>query len=60
MLAAIYASERGLSITAHVPDFVRFPGDADERRGALLVCEPEAANDSRSLRSLFPLALADQ
>jgi hypothetical protein len=32
MLAASYASERGLTVTARVADFVRFPADAVERR----------------------------
>lgn len=32
ILAASYASERGLVVTARVADFVRFPLDAVERR----------------------------
>lgn len=43
MLAASYASERGLVVTARVADFVRFPVDAVERRDAFLVNEVDAA-----------------
>jgi hypothetical protein len=43
MLAASYATERGLVVTARVADFVRFPLDAVERRDAFLVREADAA-----------------
>ena len=43
MLAASYASERGLAATARVADSVRFPVDAVERRDAFLVNEADAA-----------------
>src|SRR5579883_3019819 len=43
MLAASYASERGLVVSALVPDFRRFPVDAVERRDAFLVSEADAA-----------------
>jgi hypothetical protein len=43
MLAASYATERGLLVTARVADFVRFPVDAVERRDAFLVNEADAA-----------------
>ena len=43
-LAASYASERGLVVTARVADFVRFPVDAVERRDAFLVNEADAAS----------------
>jgi hypothetical protein len=39
MLAASYATERGLVVTPRVADFVRFPLDAVERRDAFLVNE---------------------
>src|SRR5688500_14922182 len=42
MLAASYATERGLVVTARVADFVRFPVDAVERRDAFLVNEVDA------------------
>ena len=42
MLAASYAAERGLTVTALVPDFARFPVDAEERRDAFLVGEADA------------------
>ncbi len=42
MLAASYAAERGLTVTALVPDFTRFPVDAVERRDAFLVAEADA------------------
>jgi hypothetical protein len=43
MLAASYALERGLVVTALVPDFRRFPVDAVERRDAFLVSAADAA-----------------
>jgi hypothetical protein len=43
MLAASYASERGLVVTARVADFVRFPVDAVARRDVFLVSESDAA-----------------
>lgn len=43
MLAASYAAERGLVVSACVPDFRRFPVDANERRDAFLVGEADAA-----------------
>jgi hypothetical protein len=43
MLAASYATERGLTVTARVADFARFPVDAVERRDAFLVNEADAA-----------------
>jgi hypothetical protein len=43
MLAASYATERGLTVTPRVADFVRFPVDAIERRDAFLVSEADAA-----------------
>jgi hypothetical protein len=43
MLAASYATERGLTVTARVADFARFPLDAVERRDAFLVNEADAA-----------------
>lgn len=43
MLAASYAAERGLTLTALVPDFRRFPVDAVERRDAFLVEQAVAA-----------------
>jgi hypothetical protein len=43
MLAASYAAERGLTVTACVADFARFPVDAVERRDAFLVSEVDAA-----------------
>src|SRR4030095_16876393 len=43
MLAASSATERGLTVTARVADFVRFPVDAAERRDAFLVSEADAA-----------------
>src|SRR5829696_4403615 len=43
MLAASYAAERGIVVTARVPDFARFPVDAVERRDAHLVNEAAAA-----------------
>jgi hypothetical protein len=43
MLAASYATERGLRMTALVPDFRRFPVDAVERRDAFLVSAADAA-----------------
>src|SRR3954468_3121434 len=43
MLAASYATERGLVVTARVADFVRFPVDAVERRDAFPVSEADAA-----------------
>jgi hypothetical protein len=42
MLAASYAAERGLTVTALVPDFGRFPVDAVERRDAFLVADADA------------------
>jgi hypothetical protein len=39
MLAASYAVERGLVVTALTPNFSRFPVDAVERRDAFLVSE---------------------
>jgi hypothetical protein len=42
MLAANYAAERGLTVTALVPDFTRFPVDAVERRDAFLVADADA------------------
>ena len=43
MLAASYATERGLTVTVRVADFAHFPHDADERRDAFLVNEADAA-----------------
>ena len=43
MLAASYATLRGLSLAALVPDFRRFPVDAVERRDAFLVGQEDAA-----------------
>ena len=43
MLAASYATERGLTVTARVADFTRFPVDAVERRDTFLVSESDAA-----------------
>jgi hypothetical protein len=43
MLAASYATERGLTVTARVADFVRFPVDAVERRDGFLANEADAA-----------------
>jgi hypothetical protein len=43
MLTASYAAERGLTVTARVADFARFPLDAGERRDAFLVNEADAA-----------------
>jgi hypothetical protein len=44
MLAASYAPERGLTCTALVPEFVRFPEAATvERRDAKLAAEADAA-----------------
>jgi hypothetical protein len=43
MLAASYATERGLVVRARVADFARFPVDAVERRDAFLVNEVDAA-----------------
>jgi hypothetical protein len=43
MLAASYAKERGLVVRALVPDFRRFPVDAEERRDTFLVSEADAA-----------------
>jgi hypothetical protein len=43
MLVASYATERGLKVTALVPDFHRFPVDAVERREAFLVSTADAA-----------------
>jgi hypothetical protein len=43
MLAASYASERGLTLMALVPDFRRFPADAEDRRDGILVAEADAA-----------------
>jgi hypothetical protein len=42
MLAASYAKERGLALTALVTDFRRFPLDAEERRDVLLVSAADA------------------
>ena len=43
MLAASYATERGLVVSALVPDFNRFPVDAPERRDSFLVSSSNAA-----------------
>jgi hypothetical protein len=43
LLAASYALERGLVVTALVPDFHWFPVDAVERRDAFLVSATDAA-----------------
>ena len=43
MLAASYATERGLVVYARVPEFRRFPVDAVERRDAFLVSLADAA-----------------
>ena len=43
MLAASYATERGLVVTPRVADFRRFPVDAVERRDAFIVGEADAA-----------------
>jgi hypothetical protein len=43
MLAASYATLRGLAVTALVPDFRRFPVDAVERRDAFLLSAADAA-----------------
>src|SRR4051812_27296764 len=44
MLAASYAAERGLAVTALVPDYGRFPaGAAEERRDVLLTAGADAA-----------------
>jgi hypothetical protein len=42
-LAASYATERSLTLTALVADFRRFPVDAEERRDGVLVAEAGAA-----------------
>jgi hypothetical protein len=60
MLAASSAAERGLAVTALVPDFRRFPVDAAERRDAFLVSEANAALvvwDTRATNVLRVLAL---
>ncbi|QJX00040.1 DUF2493 domain-containing protein [Frigoriglobus tundricola] len=43
MLVASYATVRGLKLTTFVPDYRRFPGDAEERRDAYLSAEADAA-----------------
>jgi len=43
MLAASYATERNLKLTALVPDYRRFPANAPERRNAFLVEQADAA-----------------
>src|SRR4051812_1116660 len=43
MLAASYAAANGLEVVVRVPDFVRFPVDAVERRDAFIVNEADAA-----------------
>jgi hypothetical protein len=43
MLAASYALERRLAVTALVPDFRRFPVDAGNRRDAFLASTADAA-----------------
>ena len=43
MLAASYATANGLEVVVRLPDFRRFPTDAEERRGAFLVNEADAA-----------------
>jgi hypothetical protein len=43
MLAASYASARGLTVAARIADFARFPVGAAERRDAFLVSEADAA-----------------
>lgn len=43
MLAASYASERGLSVVALLPNFDRFPANAEERRDKLLVEDADVA-----------------
>src|SRR5262245_40463779 len=44
MLAASFAAERGLTVTALVPDYGRFPAEAaEERRDGILVAEADAA-----------------
>jgi hypothetical protein len=42
-LVASYARSRGLTFTALVPDHERYPGNAVERRDALLVADADAA-----------------
>jgi hypothetical protein len=41
-LVASYARSRELRFTAHVPDHERYPGNALERRDALLVADADA------------------
>jgi hypothetical protein len=43
MLAASYATTRGLKVVPFVPDYRRFPADAEERRDAYLAAEADAA-----------------
>ena len=44
MLAASYAAERGLTVTALVPEYGRFPTEAaEQRRDTILVAEADAA-----------------
>jgi siroheme synthase (precorrin-2 oxidase/ferrochelatase) len=43
MLPASYASERGLSIVALLPDYNRFPANAEERRDKLRVEDADSA-----------------
>ncbi len=43
MLAASYATARGLKLSTFAPDFRRFPGDAEERRDAYLADEANTA-----------------
>ena len=43
MLAASYAAANGRAVVALVPDFARFPVEAEQRRDAYLVEQADAA-----------------